>query len=309
MASSEKTKKKKQADGLMPRSQSSLRTLMISMTVMCYLACLSIGALVLIIRAVDNWSSEIAGEVTVQVRPTDGDKMADKLKEVSNILDQTQGVEKYKILDKQAAIDLLEPWLGNAGILEELPVPRLIAVSISQQSEPDYPLLEEQLKTNVPGASLDTHRRWQAELTRMGGSLIRLGVGVLTLITLSAIALVIFASRTALDANKHVVEVLHFVGATDSFIARQVQWQFLRAGLFSGLIGVFAGAATFVLLGLSKGSSGSTGLADASYGLLIGTPEVTIVTYLLFLLVPIIATFLCLVAARLAILRILAHAV
>ncbi len=309
MASIGKHKQHKRASGLMPRSQMPLRTLMIAMTVMCYLACLSIGALVLINRAVNDWSSDIAGEVTVQVRPTDGVKMSEKLAVISAILDLTPGVSSYKILDKEAGAKLLEPWLGNADILDQLPVPRLVAVTIDKKAEPDFIKLESELKAKVKGASLDTHRRWQAELTRMGSSLVNLGVAVLVLITLSAIALVIFASRAALDANRQVVEVLHFVGASDPFIARQVQWQFLRAGLQSGLLGMFAGMATFIVLGISSGGPASSGLADASYGLLVGTPDVTSVTYLLFLLVPIVATLLCLVAARLAILRILSNVV
>jgi len=309
MAHGGKQIKLKNTGGLMPRSQMPLRTLMIAMTVMCYLACLAIGALVLITRAVDDWSSDIAGEVTVQIRPSDDVKMSEKLTVVAAILDNTPGVSNYEILAKEAGAKLLEPWLGNADILEQLPVPRLVAVSIDQKALPDFVALESLLKAKVAGASLDTHRRWQGELTRMGDSLVRLGVGVLILITASAIALVIFASRTALDANRQVVEVLHLVGATDPFIARQVQWQFLRAGLQSGLIGVLAGMATFLLLGISSDGPRASGLADASYGLLIGAPEVTSMTYLLFLLVPIVATLLCLVAARLAILRILSNAV
>jgi len=309
MTASSQTKFVPKANGLMPRSQMPLRTLKIAMMVMCYLACLAIGALVLITRAVDDWSSTIAGEITVQIRPTDETEMTVKLKAVSAILDKTEGVKEYKIMAKEAGFKLLEPWLGNADVLEQLPVPRLVAVTIDQDNPPDFVALEKALKAAATGASVDTHQRWQAELGRMGTSLVRLGTGVLVLITLSAVALVIFASRTALDANRQVVEVLHFVGASDRFIAKQVQWQFLWAGLQAGLVGMFAGMATFVLLGISSGTTASSGLADASYGLLIGAPEITSVVYLLFLLVPIVATLLCLVAARLAIMGILSNAV
>ena len=309
MSVTTKSKIKHKTSDLMPRSQMPLRTLKVAMTVMCYLACLAIGALVLITRAVDDWSSDIGGEVTVQIRPTDEAEMKTKIAAVSAILDQTPGISGYKVMAKEAGAQLLEPWLGNSDILDQLPVPRLIAVTLDKNAPPDFDALGKALKSSAEGVSLDTHRRWQAELNRMGTSLVRLGAGVLVLVTLSAIALVIFASRTALDANRQVVEVLHFVGAGDPFIARQVQWQFLRAGLQAGLIGMFAGMATFVLLGISSGTSASSGLADASYGLLVGVPEVTSVVYLLFLLVPIVATLLCLVAARLAIMRILSNAV
>ena len=312
MTSKSKNKSNNEAmstNSLMPRTQMPLRTLMISMTVMCYLASLAIGALLLITRAVDDWTSEISGEVTVQVRPTDDTKMKDKLAKAASILKAARGVTKVDILDKSAGEKLLEPWLGNAEILNQLPVPRLIAVGIDQKNPPDFEALSKKLSETVKGASLDTHRRWQSELTRMGTSLVWLGIGVLALITVSAIALVIFASRSALDVNREVVEVLHFVGASDQYIARQVQWQFLKAGLQSGLIGTIAGLATFFLLGLSSSVTSSNGLAAASYSLLIGAPDVTVASYLLFLLVPILTTLICLVAARLAILRILGNAI
>ena len=292
-------------NSLMPRTQMPLRTLKISMTVMCYLACLAIGALLLITRAVDDWTSEIAGEVTVQVRPTNDMAMKDKLAKAAKLLKATKGVIRVEVLDKSAGAKLLEPWLGNAQILDQLPVPQLIAVGIDQQNPPDFEGLSKKLALAVKGASLDTHRRWQSELTRMGTSLVWLGSGVLALITFSAIALVIFASRSALDVNREVVEVLHFVGASDQYIARQVQWQFLKAGMQAGLIGSLGSLATFFLLGLSSTVTSSNGLADASYSLLIGAPDVTLSSYVLFLMVPVLTTLICLIAARLAILRIL----
>jgi cell division transport system permease protein len=309
MAKAAGHKSNKKVNGLMPRSQMPLRTLMIAMTVMCYLACLAIGALILITKAVDEWSSDISGQVTVQVRPDGKTKMPDKLKTVEVILKNTIGVTAVDILPKEAGAKLLEPWLGNADILDQLPVPRLVAVTIDRETDIDFDKLAAQLKTQVKGASLDTHRRWQAELTRMGATLVWLGVAVLVLITGSAIALVIYASRSALDANRQVVEVLHLVGASDPYIARQVQWQFLRAGLFSGLVGTLAGMVTFLVIGLKSSKAAADGLADASYSLLVGAPDVTLTNYLLFLLVPIIATLICLVAARIAILRILSNAI
>ena len=46
-------------------------------------------------------------------------------------------------------------------------MPRLITVTIDQPRPPDFDALEVVLKEGVKGASLDTHRRWQAELMRM----------------------------------------------------------------------------------------------------------------------------------------------
>ena len=48
---------------------------------------------------------------------------------------------------------------------------------------------------------------------------------------------VTFATRGAMAANRPIVEVLHFIGANDGFIAGQFQRHFLVLGLEGGLIG------------------------------------------------------------------------
>ena len=37
--------------------------------VMCYLGSLALGAVIVINKSVDNWTSDISGQVTVQIRP------------------------------------------------------------------------------------------------------------------------------------------------------------------------------------------------------------------------------------------------
>jgi len=46
-----------------------------------------------------------------------------------------------------------------------------------------------------------------------------------------------FATRGAMAGNREIIEVLHFVGAADSYISRQFQTHFLRLGLKGGLLG------------------------------------------------------------------------
>ena len=236
------------------------------MTVMCYLACLAIGALILIDRAVENWTSGLSREVTVQVRLMQDADIDKELSKAKILLETTVGVTRVEVLDRDAGAKLLEPWLGTSN-LDDLPIPRLIRVTIDETAPPDFEALEKQLKKSVKGASLDTHRRWEAELTRMARALSTLSYAILALICISAIAMVIFATRTVLDANRQVVDVLHLVGAKDSYIARQIDRRFLKTGFMAGLLGVGLGVVTFFLLGLS-GTIGAGGVADASRGLL-----------------------------------------
>ena len=63
----------------------------------------------------------------------------------------------------------------------------------------------------------------------------------------TAMALAVaFATRGAMAGSRHIVEVLHFVGAEDRFIAREFQRLFLRLGLKGGAIGGLCALALFL---------------------------------------------------------------
>lgn len=288
---------------IIPPEASPLKTLTVAMTVMCYLACLAIGALILIDRAVDNWTGGLSREVTVQVRKVKDTDIEAEVAKAAALLSATPGVSGVEILDRSAGTRLLEPWLGSIGDLDQLPIPRLISVKIDVTEQPDFDALAGALTQQVKGASLDTHRRWQAELTRMAGVLEALAYAVLALICLSAIAIVVFATRSVLDANRGIIDVLHLVGARDRFIAGQVEGRFLKSGLASGLLGMLAGIATFFLLSLVAPVAGQTGVGEASRGLLFAPPDIAWRSYAALFAVPMIATLISLVTARIALMR------
>jgi len=94
---------------LLPRVQSPLRTLTVAMTVMCYLACLAIGGMVLIHQAVNAWTSDIASEVTVQITPVEDEDIEANVASAVKIIKATKGVTGVNVLDKAAGEKLLEP--------------------------------------------------------------------------------------------------------------------------------------------------------------------------------------------------------
>lgn len=285
---------------IIPATAASLTSLTVTMAVMCYLACLAIGALILVDRAVTNWTSGLSREMTIQVRVVRGADLASELGKARAIVSAFPGVIEAEVLDESAGAKLLEPWLGTRS-LAGLPVPRLIRVVTDVDNPPDVAKLETAL-SGVTGARLDTHQKWEAELTRMARALSVLSYAILALISVSAIAIVIFATRAVLQANRHIVDLLHLVGARDGYIARQIDGRFLRTGLLSGFIGVGLGLFTFLFLGLFGGGSES-GVAAASRSLLFSTPRVAVWSYGLLFAVPVSATLICLITARITLMR------
>ena len=57
------------------------------------------------------------------------------------------------------------------------------------------------------------------------------GLAVLALVLVATMLSVTFATRAAMATNRPVIEVLHFIGAKNSFIAEHFQRHFLRLGL------------------------------------------------------------------------------
>ena len=280
---------------IIPPEAAPLRNLTVTMTVMCYLACLAIGALILIDRSVEGWTRGLSREVTVQVRVLEKVDVEMELAKAVAILDQTTGVESAETLDREVGLKLLEPWLGNAD-LSDLPIPRLIRVTIDEIHPPNFESLVKILETEVKGASLDTHRRWQTELSRMGHTLSLLSYLILLLICASSFAIVVFAARAVLAANREVVDVLHLVGANDGYIARQIDQRFLTTGLVAGCSGVGLGLLTFLALSLS-GNTADNSVALASYNLLFGADSAW--TYGIMIGVPLAATAIAVISAKL----------
>lgn len=296
---------KSRENPIIPRLHAPLRTLIIAMSVMCFLSTLAVGALLLIERAVDQWTSQISGQATVQITPGEGIDADAEVEAAKRLLEGLAGVAEVRVLAKEEAAALLEPWLGRANILDELPIPRLLAVTTDQRNPPDFAAMTAKLEAEVKGARLDTHRHWQDELTAMAETLTWLGLAVFAVIAGAAVALVIYATRMALETNREAIEVLYLVGAGDKFIARQVERRFLLAGLRAGLIGMAGGIGLLGGVAVFGYAGGAMSFSSQVQSLLMTTEPQAVAGYALFLLVPVVATLISVVTARLATARIL----
>jgi cell division transport system permease protein len=243
-----------------PRNSISGRALIAVVAIMTFLASLTTGAAILVSRAAGEWQSEISREVTIQVIPAPGrdvDSLVDKAVSVSRAF---PGIAEVRPYSKDESTKLLEPWLGTGLSLNELPVPRLIIVKLASDATPDLAQLRRVLAEQVPGAMLDDHRGWIDRMRAMAGTAVAAGLCALILMFAATILSVTFATRGAMATNKTVIEVLHFVGAKNGFIARNFQHHFLLLGLQGGAIGGGAAIILFALAGLvSRWFAGTAG--------------------------------------------------
>ena len=146
-------------------------------------------------------------------------------------------------------------------------MPRLIVVKIARGAAPDLPQLRRMLAEQVPGATLDDHRGWIDRMRTMAGTAVAAGIAILLLVIAATVLSVTFATRGAMATNKPVIEVLHFVGAKNGFIAGRFQRHFLLLGLQGGAIGGGVAIVLFALAGLISGWFAGTRRGRADLGI------------------------------------------
>jgi cell division transport system permease protein len=249
------------AAAIVPKNSIAGRSLTAVVAIMTFLASLTTGTAMLVVSAASDWQSEVGREVTIQVRPAPGRNIDADVRAASDIARAAPGIAEVRAFTKEESARLVEPWLGAGLALDDLPIPRLIVVKLTSGVRPDFTSLRQALAARVPTSSLDDHRRWIDRMRTMAGTAVIGCVAVLALVWAVTVLSVTFATRGTMATNRPIVEVLHYVGATDSFVSGQFQRHFLILGFKGGALG---GGAAILLFGIVEAAN--TWLAGTAGG-------------------------------------------
>lgn len=235
---------------IVPKKSVAGHTLLLLITIMSFLSAVTLGGVVLVQKSAIAWSADVSREMTIQIRPVEGEVMDSNVRTAVSLAESTPGVASARALTVEESQDLLEPWLGAGLDLSAIEIPRLIVVQLADPVDADIPALERNLQA-INGASLDTHAAWRQQLNTMAGTMVLSGVLILGLIGIATVLAIVFATRGAMATNREIVDVLHFIGASNKFIAGEFQGRFLMIGLQGGLIGTVLAVLFFTLIGLT----------------------------------------------------------
>ena len=255
---------------IVPRASIAGRALVAVVAIMTFLASITTGTVLLVSASASEWQSEVASEITIQVRPVAGRDLDRDAAAVTQAIRNQAGIIEVRPFTKEESGKLLEPWLGTGLSLDDLPVPRVIVARVQPGSTLDLAGLRRAATLVAPTASVDDHRAWIERMRSMIGATLFAGIGILALVIITTIISVSFATRGAMAANRPIVEVLHFVGAGDRYIANRFLRHFLRLGLEGGVIG---GGIAMLAFGFSESIAGwfsGTPVGD-QFAALLGT--------------------------------------
>jgi cell division transport system permease protein len=259
-----------------------------------FLAGLALAGMMSLSSAVERWDKGLAGTMTVQI-PAPAKGNADRAVTAAiKALKTAPGVISARALSKKETALLLEPWLGRGDFARDLPLPRLIDIQVRTGAAPDIEGLSALVKAAAPGAVIDDHRKSLDRLIALARAGEAVALVIVILVALAAMATVVFITRTGLAIHAQGIELLHLIGATDSYVARQFQGQALELAFKGGLIGLALAAAMIFLIGRAADALGSGLLPDLS---------LTAGQWGMLVLVPVAVALIGMITARITVLR------
>lgn len=234
---------------------SGARFLTMMVGLMTFLAVMAMAGFFALAAMNARWSSGLQNRATVEIpaqSPGGGtltaDEIAAQTAKVAKLLTGRSDVRGVHVLSGEEVQNLVKPWLGDHLLIDDVPLPGLISLSVDTQDANGLEALGAAITSVAPNAQLDTHQDWLHDLMRFTGALQFASILLTAVIGLTAVTAVAGATRARLSVNRADVELLHLMGAADGYIARQFQRHAVRLALRGSLAGLVAGViALFVL--------------------------------------------------------------
>lgn len=233
--------------------------LVLLIVLMTILAVMALAASFSLSGIAKRWTTGLENHYTVEIPATDKDGKVRDSKDIQKhrgnmeaMLKSLPFVMSVTPLSNTDIHELIEPWIGDQNILDTVPVPGLLAIQVRDGSQASQDILKKKIKNVVPNAVLDSHQEWLNDVLRFTNAM-KFATSVLVLIITSiSITAVASAIRSRISIHKTEVELLHLMGASDSYISRQFQRYASSLAFKGAFIGtLLGGGALFVLSKLS----------------------------------------------------------
>lgn len=245
--------------------------LQIIISIAVFIFAITLSGVLSVDSMIQNWNRSILGSLTVQIIPisdTNKEKaQAETLayeEKAVDFLKSVNGILKVTPLSDNQLEDLLRPWLGDDISISDLPTPRIIDVKISPDADIDFNQLAKDLAVASPQASLDNHKLWLNKLIAFADGLNLIASTILILVSAITSGAIFYTTQMSLGLHHNIIEILHIVGAKDTYIAQQYAKRMAFLGFIGGLIGLFFAIPSIFFIGnLAKAIEGGI-ISEAS---------------------------------------------
>ncbi|WP_114227481.1 MULTISPECIES: FtsX-like permease family protein [Sphingomonas] len=164
-----------------------------------------------------------------------------------------KGVEAATALPEAEVRSLVGQWLGpDLAASADLPLPGLIDLTLAPGASPAP--LRQALAQTAPSARLTSYPEQLGPLLSSLRFLGGIALALVLLMAAASAAAVMLATRSAYDAHRGTIEVLHGIGATDRQLAALFQRRMTREALIGGISGTILGLTLIFLTLVTSGA-------------------------------------------------------
>lgn len=222
------------------KGDSSSRFVVWLVMILVFMACIAVTANAYVGGLLQHWNQSVTGTLTIQIPvmlDAEDPASSETTTEIIDVLNRHSAVAAAQTIPRAKVTELLRPWLGDGDTVDDLPLPVLIDVRLADSDPASVSAVASAVHETAPGAVIDDHRVWLNRVIGLAEGLGAIAVTVMGLVVAGLGLTIIFATRASLAAFSQAIEVLHVVGAKDSFIANQ----FARRALVQSVVGGLAG--------------------------------------------------------------------
>jgi cell division transport system permease protein len=223
---------------------------------MVYLAALTLAGGLTLNRTVSATRATQDDTFSVHL-PYKAEQPDELVQKVLTLLRKTPGVAKADSLDSARIKPLVAPWLGKSTSLDNLPLPVIIEVEMTEDAKVDIDALTARLQAIAPGTDVDDHKQWAHQFSDFVYKIQWMLFAVSLVILSTTAAVVVFASKMSLKIHRGTVNLLHRLGAYDVYIANQFQHHAALLTLKGAFMGSGLAAGTLIILHIMASSINS----------------------------------------------------
>lgn len=220
----------------------------IIMGLLTFLSVLALGIALSIGTGAMRWNSQWELFATIQI------SNPEKVQETKKVItDNSSQIDSITEVTQKQMQDLMAPWISGGGVLKNY-LPQMWEVKFKSKSD-----LESFAKKLPSEARFLTHATALKASTSAGWKMILISTFILIL-TLGAIGVCIsYIARNTAMLHKRELEILNQIGASDNFVARQMQIIVAKISIIACGAG-FLAATPILLLILGTAHSARVGL-------------------------------------------------
>ena len=216
------------------------------------------GGLLALNQVAEKWKGGLAETVSIDLPPLLSPQQNEDSRAIRilTLALNEQGVTDATILNRGRMRELVKPWLGDSIEIERLPLPVIIQLKIDRDNPPDFESFSRRLHQAVPGTKLNSFSEWRESLLGSVNTLMTTGIIILIAVASGIVSMILFLGVTSMMVYRQSIELLHLMGATDHYIAKQFNMLVAKISMIGASIG-FGIASLLILI------AGHVGLGEA----------------------------------------------